>query len=244
MFVDSIAQFRGVSVDTVLADMADGRVFLGQQAVAAGLVDGVSTMADLIAQLNQDRMTWKPGAGAASSPQKPTSQEESMKITREQLAADAPELLTAILAEGKAEGEASGAQKELARVKGCLEASAPGYEAIAEAAAFDGKSTPGEAALAVLKAQNADLAKAHADAGNPERGAPVLPATDDPAHAEAEAQRKQVEEEAAKKNAAHGPDDAHAHADAIRTHIAAEAAKGRRITAAQASQELSRKGKE
>jgi ClpP class serine protease len=40
-------------VDTVLAKMADGRIFLGKQAIEAGLVDGVRTLDGLIAELNQ-----------------------------------------------------------------------------------------------------------------------------------------------------------------------------------------------
>lgn len=43
VFVDQVAKHRGVSSDIVLKDMADGRIFIGQQAITAGLVDGVST---------------------------------------------------------------------------------------------------------------------------------------------------------------------------------------------------------
>jgi len=199
VFVDSIAKFRGVSVDTVLAQMADGRVFLGQQAVEAGLVDGVSSMANLIAQLNQDRKAWKPttGAGALSdSPETNSTQENIMPITREQLAAEAPDLLNALQAEGKAEGAVSGAAAELARVKGCLDASILGYEALATSLALDGKTTPGEAAIAVLAKQKADLSAAHANATDASKGAPVLPPSGDAAAAEADAARVQAEADA------------------------------------------------
>ncbi|MCX7221183.1 MAG: S49 family peptidase, partial [Burkholderiales bacterium] len=54
LFVSAVATNRGVSADTVLSDMADGRVFIGQQAIDAGLVDGVVTVEALVAQLNQD----------------------------------------------------------------------------------------------------------------------------------------------------------------------------------------------
>jgi len=43
IFVEDIAKFRGVSTETVLPKMAEGRVFIGKQAVDAGLVDGIST---------------------------------------------------------------------------------------------------------------------------------------------------------------------------------------------------------
>lgn len=51
VFVDSVARNRGVKVDAVLSKMADGRVFVGQKAIDAGLVDGKSTLSALIAKL-------------------------------------------------------------------------------------------------------------------------------------------------------------------------------------------------
>ncbi len=65
VFVERVAQFRNVPVSTVLDDMADGRLFIGQQAVTAGLVDGVSTLDGLIAMLAEGRGL-PTGAGAAS----------------------------------------------------------------------------------------------------------------------------------------------------------------------------------
>jgi len=38
-----IARLRNVAVETVRNDMADGRIFIGRQAVEAGLVDGIAT---------------------------------------------------------------------------------------------------------------------------------------------------------------------------------------------------------
>lgn len=54
IFVDTVARNRGVDSVTVLDNMADGRLFIGQQAIDAGLVDGVSTMTALIEQLNSN----------------------------------------------------------------------------------------------------------------------------------------------------------------------------------------------
>lgn len=51
LFVDWTAQMRGASVDKVLADMADGRIFIGEQAVSAGLVDGVASLEQLVQAL-------------------------------------------------------------------------------------------------------------------------------------------------------------------------------------------------
>ncbi len=51
IFVDRVAIFRGVSTDSVLSEMADGKLFIGQQAIDAGLVDGVISLDDLVGRL-------------------------------------------------------------------------------------------------------------------------------------------------------------------------------------------------
>lgn len=51
VFVDAVARNRSVAADTVVNKMADGRVFRGQQAIAAGLVDGKIALPALIKQL-------------------------------------------------------------------------------------------------------------------------------------------------------------------------------------------------
>ncbi|MEA3279726.1 MAG: signal peptide peptidase SppA [Thermodesulfobacteriota bacterium] len=48
IFVNDVAKYRGTTVDDVLKNMADGKIFIGRQALNAGLVDGVSTFDQLI----------------------------------------------------------------------------------------------------------------------------------------------------------------------------------------------------
>jgi signal peptide peptidase SppA len=143
LFVDAVAKQRGVSADKVLADMADGRIFIGQQAIDAGLVDGVATLDALIDQLNQDRASGKPPrAGVAHNPK---LQGAAMPITREQLAAEAPDVLAAVQAEGAAQ--------ERARIQAIEAQAVPGHDALIAALKFDGHSTAGDAAMAVLAAE-------------------------------------------------------------------------------------------
>lgn len=52
-FVNDVARNRSASVDDVLTKMADGKLFIGKKALEAGLVDGVSTLAGLIDDLNK-----------------------------------------------------------------------------------------------------------------------------------------------------------------------------------------------
>ena len=48
LFIETVARNRGVDVDTVRSDMADGRVLIGQQAVDAGLADDTGTFNDAL----------------------------------------------------------------------------------------------------------------------------------------------------------------------------------------------------
>ncbi|MFA6487679.1 MAG: signal peptide peptidase SppA [Sideroxydans sp.] len=167
VFVQTVADNRGVSVETVLENMADGRVFIGQQAVDAGLVDGVSTLDALIAKLSQQ------GAGALVSARKTaaitqpaiaaesltTQGEYPMGITKEQLLADAPDVAKALIAEGSA----TGATAERERIQSVMAQAMPGHEALINSLAFDGKTTGPEAAVAVLGAERSLRDKALGD---------------------------------------------------------------------------------
>ncbi len=50
VFVGDVARNRGVSEEEAVGGMGDGRIFLGKKAIAAGLVDGVSTLENLISR--------------------------------------------------------------------------------------------------------------------------------------------------------------------------------------------------
>ena len=189
LFVGAVAQQRGVSEEKVLKDMADGRVFMGQQAIDAGLVDGVSTLGDLVKQLNFDRTSGQAsGAGAARKTSQPTGQ--NMSITREQLAAQAPDVLAAVQAEG--------ATAERTRIEAVERQLIPGHEALINTLKFDGKSGPGDAAMAVNAAEKqsrtAQAAALAADAPLPVAQTPApavaLPSNDEPSRADLHAKAK------------------------------------------------------
>lgn len=56
VFVEDVARYRGVSVDQVLRQMADGRVFLAGEAKQRGLIDGVMSVERLIADMAAGRI--------------------------------------------------------------------------------------------------------------------------------------------------------------------------------------------
>jgi len=82
-----------------------------------------------------------------------------MPITREQLAAEAPDLLAAVLAEG----QAAGASAERDRITSVRAQSMPGHEALVEQLSMDGKTTGAEAAMAVIAADKAQAGKRRDD---------------------------------------------------------------------------------
>jgi signal peptide peptidase SppA len=143
VFVGEVARNRNTSVEDVLERMADGRVFIGQQAIDAGLVDGVSTLEGLVVQLNQKR-----SAGAAQPKQTPTAGASDMD--RAQLEKEHPALFASL----RTEFTEAAAVAERERIKAVEGACLPGHEALIASLKFDGKTTGGDAALAVLAAES------------------------------------------------------------------------------------------
>lgn len=168
VFVADVAAARGVSVDQCLADMADGRIFIGKAAIAAGLVDGVSTLDALIAQLSS-------GAGvAAKGKSQPHCKGPAMDVSKESIAAEHPDIAAAFIAEGFAQGATAERERILAVEAQLL----PGHKALIDQLKADGKTTGAEAAAQVLAAERGKLVSAKADL---EADAPApLPAADAP----------------------------------------------------------------
>lgn len=185
VFVDTVAANRGTDAADVISRMADGRVFHGSQAIEAGLVDGVATLAETIDQARaMARMPGKKNpkqclAGAATQ----SPNQKGADMTLEQFKADHPELVAAITAEataGHAEAlaaaTAAGAQSERDRIAAVRAQSIPGHEDLIEALAFDGTSTAADAAVAIVTAEKQlrNSAAAQLDAEAP----PVVPGID------------------------------------------------------------------
>ena len=160
-FVGDVAKHRGVSEEQVLEQMADGRIFFGRQAVNAGLVDGVSTMEELIGKLSAGELVGKPAAAGAVAAVIEDIKEEPMKVkageqvieVQDTLEIDAkwisencPDIANALRVEG--------AQAERERIQGIEEHALPGYEAIVAEAKKDGKSTGADVAMRIVKAEN------------------------------------------------------------------------------------------
>ena len=212
VFVDAVAAYRGTDAATVLEHMADGRVFIGQQAVDAGLVDGFASVDQLLAEMSTNpgkfakRKKASPkalavasgaqalahgqgvgdvtavmqGADVGADVNNPlndgkdhamgeqTSTAAPQQITREALERDHSVLFAAL----KQEFLVLGGQQERDRIVGVRAQVLPGHEALVEKLAFDGKTTPEQAAMAVNEAQRA-LLTAQANAHFADAPAPV-----------------------------------------------------------------------
>jgi signal peptide peptidase SppA len=84
LFLDGVAAGRGRKVKTVQEEMAEGRIFIGKQALKAGLIDQIGNFNDALALAR---------AKGGAMPK---------NITREVLKAENPELFQVLLAEGAA----------------------------------------------------------------------------------------------------------------------------------------------
>lgn len=214
LFVNAVASHRGASVDTVLANMADGRTFIGQQGIDAGLIDGIQTLPQVIAALNADyaasladpkakRGQALPKTKAIASATAQAKHEavvprhpapttfKGTSMDRNELAAAHPALLESLLAEGRTAGAAA----ERTRILAIQSASIPGHEALVASLVADGTATAGDAALQILAAEKSARVKAGADradeAPKPLALVPaptVQPSASDVAAAEAAAQ--------------------------------------------------------
>jgi signal peptide peptidase SppA len=165
VFVEDVARQRDVSTETVLNDMADGRIFIGRQAVNAGLVDGAATLDVLIADLAagryvrrrpQDGSTgagvapgagaFASGAGAASISIISTKGTSMTSMNRAQLETEHPALVQSILDEGAATGRAEGVTA--GRAEGLAEGRTEGARIERERIrAVEAQALPGHEAL-------------------------------------------------------------------------------------------------
>ncbi len=154
-FVNTVARNRGVNEKEALA-MADGKIFIGKQAIEVGLVDGVEAFSDLI------------NSAEVSAGQKYSAKEDNI-VTLDEMKTKHPDLCAALQAEGKAvadaeaeargkaagieEGRSLGATAERQRIMDVRAQLIPGHEALIEGLANDGNTTGPEAAVKVLAAE-------------------------------------------------------------------------------------------
>lgn len=167
VFVGDVSANRGVGVEEVLNRMADGRVFIGQAAQEAGLVDGVSTLSALIQELQP-----RPGAGRMSS-NKSSKGIQTMDMTT--LKTEHPDLYKAVFDEGQTAGAQQGAAQERARIAAIDDTALAGHEALTQQAKAEGWTVEKYSHAVITAERNqrkAAAADLNADAPKPAADAP------------------------------------------------------------------------
>ena len=238
VFVDAVADYRGATSAQVLDHMADGRVFIGQQAIDAGLADGFATVDAVVQAMatNPEQYATRRRAvfaqgGMAPKPARPPSRAAVPAGVQAAAVAPHPEpvLLNnpkkgatpmdratleqqhpALFAQLQTEFSATGATQERERIQAVMATAIPGHEALVQSLAFDGSTTPGAAALAVLGAER-QVRSTHAAAMASEAPKPLTqaPTANVEAHSAAALAAADAPKTPAQKDAA-----THAHAAA------------------------------
>lgn len=160
VFVTAVAENRGISVEKVLKDMADGKVFSGKQAVEAGLVDGVSTLDGIVALMKSGGARTNTNAKRKETVMAEKKEVAEMPvITAEYIAEKHPDIVKVIHDAGYAKGLKAGVEEgtkvERERIQGVFTLLRPGREKMLSELMFDGKATKADAATAILEAEDA-----------------------------------------------------------------------------------------
>ena len=162
-FVGDIAKFRDVSDQEARSNMADGKTFIGDNAVKAGLVDDIKTFDLLIETVNNGGLNMLFTKKEANLD---NLKAEHVDLYNEAVAVGADQSKEAFVKEATQLQESAhdtgisvGTKAERARISGINECTIIGQEKLAESFIADGTTTPGEAAIKMInanKAANAD----------------------------------------------------------------------------------------
>lgn len=151
IFVDSVAKFRGVTAETVLAKFGQGGIKVGAAAVEAGMADRVGSFENTLAGLS-GASTGGPVMGNKTETQNGGTPDKP-EINREYLNENHTDLVDAIKQEGRTEGLEAGATAERERIQSVESQLIPGHEDLIGRLKFDGKTTGDQAAAEVVRAE-------------------------------------------------------------------------------------------
>lgn len=168
VFVDTVAKNRGVSAENVLENMADGRIFMGDQAIESGLADGYMTVSEAVNRALQGEFADKPAIKRLQGRTLNPKGVKSMDL--QTLRAEHPEIVSELTREitetvsatvraaALEEGRAAGIAAETQRIMDIEANALPGHDALVASLKADGKTTGAEAAVKILQAEKAKSA--------------------------------------------------------------------------------------
>lgn len=164
VFISSLARFRNVSEGVILEKLGDAKILVGEQAIDAGVVDGVSTLSTLINELSGSGGDSLDGGGSFHSLKikgktmsgKKLETTENPELTADEFKANFPGqfkvIQDSIKADAHALGVAAGADAERKRILAIEDLSMPGCEQLVKELKADGTTTPEQAAVKIVKA--------------------------------------------------------------------------------------------
>lgn len=163
MFIEALAQNRGVDRQAILDGYGQGLVFTARDALSRSMIDGIETMDSVLAGLAARSMS-QSGTGSAALPPQPQEQDMPEQTNTAAIVGTAAAItLASIKAEHPdivAQLQAEGASLERSRIAGIEEHAAGlvGVEQLVAEMKADGKTTPEQAAGKLLAASKAGLA--------------------------------------------------------------------------------------
>ena len=144
IFTESVAKNRNTTAENVKETFGQGLVFLAKEAQSKQMIDHIADFDTTIE--NMSAGVWPANGVKVASDQviieKTQTKQRTKNMDIETLRAENPEIVKALLAEGAA--------AEVARIKSCDDALLAGYEDLVNSMKFDGKSTGGDVALAII----------------------------------------------------------------------------------------------
>lgn len=163
VFLSAVSKHLGKSVADVLP-MAEGRLFIGEQAINAGLATRQIPLDDLILELADGNSM---SASTHRAPAQIKSETHTMEISKDMIQQDHADIANDFREEGAA--------AERQRILDVQSQTMPGHEELVNTLMFDGKTTGPEAAVQILQAEKAQKQKLAADMAD-DAPAPVSPA--------------------------------------------------------------------
>ncbi len=159
-FIESIAKYRNVSVNTVKNDFGQGGVLIGKNAVASGMADSLGSYEEVIAELNQKISTNKQinfmsqetieRSAINTDFIKSKFPEIAEKLAKENSEKIRSETKENSFAEGKKAGFNEGIEAERKRILAIEEAALAGHEDLTAKAKQDGGMTAEKLALQIV----------------------------------------------------------------------------------------------
>lgn len=172
-FVAAVAEYRGVTEAEVLSRFGQGLIFDGDEAIRRGMADRRGTLDELIVEL-AGRNLYFNAVTAAAAQENPVM--DWATLTLAALREHRADIVEEIEGTASADAVDQAVAAERARIIGLDEIAVAGYEEMVESAKRDGKTSPEQLALQIMKAEKASGGK-HIAAATAADAAVTIPAT-------------------------------------------------------------------